>query len=131
MTDKSPLPTPDLRRFINGNCEFWLRLLSCVEWTDPLAVDGTSDGYVKLSSDSVKLLQRDLQCVRELLGERWGHGTPMADTCKLAKVEQAIRDFHEALSLRKHGDVAAHKAINEIETALGLSDDQQAWTVEC
>lgn len=36
-------------------------------------------------------------------------------------VRAAIKEYHYALDCREHGGVAAHKALNSIQAALGMS----------
>lgn len=45
---------------------------------------------------------------------------------KLGKVAQAIRDFHYALDTRQNGTVAASKALDAVQTALGMNWVQDA-----
>lgn len=42
------------------------------------------------------------------------------DGAKLRKVEDAISMFHSSLDRRLNADLAAHQALKEIETALGM-----------
>jgi hypothetical protein len=41
-------------------------------------------------------------------------------TGRLAEVAATIREYHEALDRREHGDVACHRAVQRIEKILGL-----------
>lgn len=40
---------------------------------------------------------------------------------KLGKVAQAVRDFHYAMDTRQHGTVAAGRALDAVQTALGMN----------
>lgn len=56
-----------------------------------------------------------------------GAADAMTDAhAELAAVIHAIRDYHLALDQREHGGVAAHKAIEAIQTALNMPWTQGA-----
>ena len=51
---------------------------------------------------------------------RFGAAAPPAAADPLDGVRVAVADYHFALDSRAHGAVAAHRAINAIESALGI-----------
>ncbi len=46
--------------------------------------------------------------------------------CKIAQIESALRDYHNALDLRKHGGLAAGEFVSAVETILDMPWEREA-----
>ena len=63
-----------------------------------------------------------IEATREAVIALWNRRPTSAD----AAVKQAVRDYHFALDTRQHGGVAAGKALDAIQSALGMHWKQGA-----